>query len=65
MTGEKDYTKEVESKLKELLCEISAMSVKKTRLNTKLSPIFNADLVLETFFNNKKKNIVVEIAGEI
>ena len=61
MTVKKDYIKEVESKLKELLCEISAISIKKTRLNTKLSPVFQADLVLEIFFINKKKNIVVEI----
>lgn len=61
MASEKDYIKKVESKLKEVFCEVSAISIKKTKRNTKLSPIFQADLVLEIFINTKKKNIVVEI----
>jgi len=61
MASKKDYIKDVESKLKDVLCEISAISIKKTKLNTKLSPVFQADLVLEIFFNNKKKNILVEV----
>jgi len=61
MASEKDYIKKVESKLKEVFCEISSISIKKTRFNIKLSPIFQADLFLEIFFNTKIKNIVVEI----
>jgi hypothetical protein len=59
--NEKEYIIESEKKIKEVLCEIPSISIEKTKKDVRISPLFRADLVLEIFLNNKKKNIIVEI----
>lgn len=60
MVNKIEYIKKFEKKLKELLCEIPSISIEKTRIGVKISPFYQADLILEIFFNNKRKNIVIE-----
>ncbi|HEB35197.1 hypothetical protein LCGC14_0654690 [marine sediment metagenome] len=57
----KEYITKLENKIKEVLCEIPSISIEKTKKDVRISPLFQADLIIEIFLNNKKKNIVVEI----
>lgn len=57
----KEYITKLENKIKEVLYEIPSISIEKTKKDVRISPLFQADLIIEIFLNNKKKNIVVEI----
>jgi len=57
----KEYITKFENKIKEVLCDIPLISIEKTKKYVRIAPLFQADLILEIFLNNKKKNIVVEI----
>jgi len=57
----KEYIIEFEKKIREVLCEIPSISIEKTKKDVRISPLFQADLIMEIFLNNKKTNIIVEI----
>jgi len=57
----KEYITKFENKIKEVLCEIPSISIEKTKKDVRISPLFQADLIMEIFLNNKRKNIIVEI----
>lgn len=61
MDKEREFIKKIEKRLKEILGEIPSISIKKSKIEAKISPDLQADIILEISFNNKKKKIIVEV----
>ncbi len=61
MIKEKEIIEKIEKRLKEILGEIPFISTKKSMRKAKIFPEFQVDMVLEIFFNNRERDIIIEV----
>jgi hypothetical protein len=61
MYKEREIIEKIEKRLKEIFEEVPFIFVKKSKKKAEISPWFRADIMSEISFNNKKKNIIVEV----
>lgn len=58
---EREIIEKIEKRLTEIFEEVPFIFVKKSKKRAEISPLFRADIMSEISFNNKKKNIIVEV----
>lgn len=61
---EKEYLKKFEQKIKEVFSSIPSLSLEKILTNIQISDSFQADLIVVVVYNNKQKEIIIEIMSK-